>query len=118
MPTFHHNRLIVYRKAIEFVALAAGVVPTIEPLQGHLRDQLARAATSIALNISEGSAEFKAAEKARFYRMARRSATECAAILEVLEVVGYRDGGRLESGRGMLNEIIAMLTTMAKPKKA
>jgi len=35
-------------------------------------------------NIAEGVGEFSPAEKVRFYRMARRSAHECAAILDVL----------------------------------
>ncbi len=76
MPAFHHNQLIVYRKAVEFVAVAAAIMPTIDPRYGCLRDQLARAATSIPFNIAEGSGEFSSAEKRRFYRIARRSATE------------------------------------------
>jgi len=115
MPVFHHSRLIVYRKSIDFVALAAGIIPAIEPSYAFLRDQLGRAATSIALNVAEGSGEFSRAEKARFYRIARRSATESAAILEALEAVGFRQVQMLATGRNLLHEIIAMLTVMAKP---
>lgn len=120
MPEFHHNRLIVYRKSIDFVGVMAGVIPTIEPMYGFLRNQLGRAATSISLNIAEGSAEIKAAEKRRIYRIARRSACECAAILDVLEVIGYRTLDQVEAGRALLHEIVAMLTVMAKqpPKPA
>ncbi len=114
MLSFHHDRLIVYRKSIEFVAVAAEIVPTIEPGYAHLRDQLARAATSISLNVAEGSGEFSKPEKARFYRMARRSASECAAILEVLECVNCPDAGRISRGRALLHEIIAMLTVMSR----
>jgi len=32
--------------------------------------------------------EFARREKARFYRMARRSATECAAILDIVQELG------------------------------
>jgi len=35
------------------------------------------------LNIAEGAGEFAPKEKVRFYRMARRSATESAAVLDV-----------------------------------
>ncbi len=118
MPEFHHNRLIVYRKSIEFVAIMAAIIPTIEPMYGFLRDQLGRAATSISFNIAEGSAEIKALEKARIYRIARRSACECAAILDVLEAIGYRALDNVEAGRATLHEIVAMLTVMAKQRGA
>jgi len=78
---FDHDRLDVYRVAIEFVAMANNVVEKLPRGRGYLADQLQRAATSIPLNIAEGAGEFSSAEKARFYRMAKRSATESAAIL-------------------------------------
>ena len=57
-----------------------------EPEAGlrHLRDQYHRATTSICLNVAEGAGEFARNEKARFYRMALRSTTECSAILDIL----------------------------------
>ncbi len=116
MREFHHSRLIVYRKSIEFVAMAANIIAAIPPTYASLRSQLGRASTSIPLNVAEGSGEFARAEKARFYRMARRSATESAAILEALETVGFSRVELLVSGRTMLHEIIAMLTVMAKPE--
>ena len=81
MPSFDH--LDVYQAAIDFVVLANDVVERLPRGRGYLADQLQRAATSIPLNIAEGAGEFSAAEKARFYRIARRSATESAAILDV-----------------------------------
>ena len=49
--------------------------------RAYLSDQLRRAVASIPLNIAEGAGEFAPADKAHFYRMARRSATETAAVL-------------------------------------
>ncbi len=115
MPAFYHDRLIAYQAAIRYVAHAAGIIPTIEPLYAHLRSQLGRAATSIALNIGEGAHEFQHKEKQRFYRIARRSAGECAAIMDVLETLGYPQGEALGEGRAMLDEIVAMLTAMCRP---
>ncbi len=115
MLSFHHDRLIVYRKSIEFVAISAQVIPMIEPAHAHLRDQLARAATSIALNVAEGAGEFSRQDKHRFYRMARRSAAECAAVLEVLRSIGYPDQAQLVTGRETLHQIVAMLTAMTRP---
>ncbi len=115
MPEFHHQQLIVYRKAVAFVAVTAEIIPTIKPLYGFLRSQLGRAATSIPFNIAEGSAEFSKPEKARIYRIARRSAAECAAIFDVLEAMRFPDTGRISAGKDLLHEVIAMLTVMSRP---
>ena len=80
---FDHERLEVYQAAIRFVAHADNVVEQLPRGRGYLADQLQRAATSIPLNIAEGAGEFAPKEKARFYRMGRRSATESAAVLDV-----------------------------------
>ena len=84
MNQFDHERLEVYQTAIRFVAFADDVVEQLPRGRGYLADQLRRAATSIPLNIAEGAGEFAPKEKARFYRMARRSATESAATLDVV----------------------------------
>ncbi len=70
----------IYQAAIEFVMLADEVIG-----RAYLSDQLQRAALSIALNIAEGAGEYAVDEKARFYRMAKRSATECAGVLDVCQ---------------------------------
>ena len=48
--------------------------------RAHLKDQLDRAGTSIVLNIAEGAGEFSLPDKQRFYRIAKRSATETSAM--------------------------------------
>ena len=55
----------------------------------YLSDQLQRAVLSISLNIAEGSCQYAIDEK-RFYRMAKRSATEWAvAYYEFKARVGF-----------------------------
>src|SRR5262245_18189698 len=77
---FEHERLDVYRAGVEFVALADDVAEALPRGRSYLADQLRRAATSIPLNTAESAGEFASADQARFYRIARRSATESAAI--------------------------------------
>ena len=48
-----------------------------------LSEQLRRESTSIALNIAEGAGEYAPKDKAKLYRFAKRSAAECAAIIEI-----------------------------------
>ena len=114
MHVFDHEKLDVYVASIEFVALAEDIVEHLPRGRGHLADQLHRAATSIPLNIAEGAGEFSASEKARFYRMARRSATEWAAILHVLQRLVLVDEPRYNSGRELLLRIVAMLVQMVR----
>ncbi len=79
-----------------------------------MADQLHRAATSIALNIAEGAGEFSAPEKARFYRIARRSATESAAAVDLLVRMGAIDPAIAQAGRSLLLQIVSILVVMCK----
>jgi four helix bundle protein len=83
---------------------------------GHssLAQQLYRAAISIPLNIVEGAGEFSRKDKARFYRIALRSTTECAAILDVCRKLELVDEEALQAGRQLLLRIVAMLTAIAR----
>ena len=56
--SFQHERLDVYRIAIELVALADDVINDLPRGRGYLADQLQRASTSVVLNIAEGAGEF------------------------------------------------------------
>ena len=71
---FDHEKLHVYRAAIEFVVLADEMIKQLPRGKAYLVDQLQRAGSSIPLNIAEGAGEFSHNEKFRFYRMAKRSA--------------------------------------------
>jgi four helix bundle protein len=112
MDHFEHERLDVYRAAIAFLALVDEIIERLPKGRGHLADQLERAATSVLLNVAEGAGEFKSHEKARIYRIARRSATECAAILDVCRTRKLVPPDRLDVGRELLVRVVAMLTRM------
>ena len=102
--SFDHDRLDVYQRALELLDLTDRIIDAMPSGRAHLKDQLDRAATSIVLNVAEGAGEFSLADKQRFYRIARRSATESAAILDIIRRRGNsppdllaqaRDGGGL-----------------------
>ena len=82
-----HEKLAVYRHALVAVRLLEQVALATPETRVDLRDQLRRASASIALNVAEGASEYRAADKERFYRFARRSAGECLSILDVLREI-------------------------------
>jgi four helix bundle protein len=73
-----------------------------------------RAAVSITLNIAEGAGEFSKGDKARFYRMAKRSATECAAVLDICHKLQIVDASPLVEGREILISIVSMLIKLIR----
>ncbi len=112
MKVFDHEGLEVYQAAIRFVVMANDVVEQLPRGRGYLADQLQRAATSVVLNIAEGAGEFAPKEKARFYRMARRSATESAAVLDVCRNLKLLADERHAAGRDLLMQVVSMLVRM------
>lgn len=54
-------------------------------LRGELRSQIERAALSVCLNLSEGSAKEKQKDRKRFYNIAYASNAEVKTILLILE---------------------------------
>ena len=114
MQQFDYERLDVYGVAIDFVIAADAIAARATRGQGHgdLADQLRRASTSILLNLAEGAGEFASLEKARFYRMSKRSATECAALVEVSRRLALIDAEAADRARGTLLRIVSMLVKL------
>ena len=113
MRQFDHERMVVYQRSLQFIRMASAIRPSLSA-RGSLADQLDRASVSIAVNIAEGAGEFAKREKARFYRIARRSATECAAILDVAIEIGAADPSQTQPAKQHLREIVAMLIALGK----
>jgi len=111
---FDHEKLDVYKASIEFVILASEIIDHLPRGKSYLADQLQRAASSIPLNIAEGAGEYSGSEKCRFYRMAKRSATECAGILDVCRSLKVIDEQQYVKSRQLLLRIVSMLIKMAQ----
>ena len=111
---FEHERLDVYQAAIQFLVGADAIAASLPRGRGYPADQLRRAASSILFNIAEGAGEFASDEKARFYRIARRSATEAAAILDACRALELIRNETPQACRVVLLRVVAMLTALAK----
>jgi four helix bundle protein len=109
-PRFDAERLHVYQIALEFQVLSATLLPRRG--QSALRDQLDRASASILLNTAEGAGRFSRPDKARFYAIARGSATECAAIVDILLARGLAHAADCTRARNLLIRVVQMLSKL------
>jgi four helix bundle protein len=114
MSFLDHEKLDVYQASIDLVVLIDEIIENLPRGRGYLADQFQRAALSVPLNIAEGAGEYSSSEKSRFYRMAKRSATECAGIFDVCFRLQLIEKELHQKGRELLLRIVAMLTKMAK----
>jgi four helix bundle protein len=80
--------LKVYEEMLEAVRQMRGMIGAIEKRDADLGRQLRRAASSVVLNVAEGSGSFGRVRTAR-YRTALGSARETLACLRVGEAFGY-----------------------------
>jgi four helix bundle protein len=112
---FDHERLDVYQEAIAFCGWA-GDLPSEVTVKASAKDQLDRTSTSIPLNIAEGNGKFSNADRARFLEIARGSALECAACIDidVLAVRRLIAAERIIPAKEQLVRIVKMLTGMLK----
>src|SRR5262245_13680761 len=110
---FGHERLDVYRAAIEYVGWAYRLC---EALKGHrnAKQQLLRASQAIPLNIAEGNGKATEGDRRRYFEIARGSAMECGAIQDVLEVCGALSADENAKAKAVLDRIAAMLTKLGR----
>jgi four helix bundle protein len=107
-PYFDHEKLNVYQSAIRFVTWSTDLLAAINP-KAAAKDHLGRASTSVALNIAEGNGKFSIRDRCRFLDIARGSALECAACLDVLSAKRLVDQEAINPGKEQLGEIVSML---------
>jgi four helix bundle protein len=74
----------------------------------HLDD----ASTSVALNIAEGNGKRSVPDRVRFLEIARGSALECAACLDVLVMRKKLDRVVADAGKAILIRIVSTVTKL------
>lgn len=114
---FGHEKLDVYRAAIEYVGWAYRYC---ESLKGHrnAKNQLLRASQAIPLNIAEGNGKATDGDRRRYFEIARGSALECGAVQDVLQVCGALSAAENDRRKAILDRIVAMLTKLGRREYA
>jgi len=107
---YKFQKLDVYQLALEYLDLLYRLSKKFSPEEKYnLTSQLQRAATSIVLNISEGSTGQSDAEQNRFLGLAMRSYLETIACLDIAQRRKYLDEAEViqttEFGHGLFGKL-------------
>jgi len=114
-PGFDHEKLDVYRLAIEFARWVGQMLDG--PLQAYSAkslEHLDESSRSIARNIAEGNGKRSTKDRCRYLDIARGSALECAACLDILVARKRLDEGHTREGKAMLVRIVSMLVKLVE----
>ena len=112
-PLLDHERLDVFRVALEFAAMVPALTKAARPA---LRDQLERASSSIALTLAEGNARRTRRDRHHFFSMAQGSAMECAAAIDILRVTGRLSQADATRAKHKLTRIVQMLVGLRRSR--
>ncbi len=113
MP-FLFRKLDVYRRAIDLADRADRMASSMKRGHRHLADQLARAGISVPANIAEGNGRFTPGERVHFFAIARGSAYECVALLELASRRGLVDATEAQAMANELDEICRMINGLMR----
>jgi four helix bundle protein len=106
------QRLDVYQRAIELLALVADIVGDLPKGHADRVDQLVRASESVVRNIAEGAGRWSEADCSKHYKIARGSAMECAASLDVMRIRKLVAAEKYDRALRLVEGVVAMLTKM------
>ena len=115
---FDYTKLDAYNVGVEFLVACEQIAVSLPRERYYMADQLRRAALSACLNTAEGAGEFAKREKRRLYRIARRSAIECCALIQCAQKLQLKLPSVTTDALRLGDRVIAMLSVLAKPASA
>lgn len=110
--SFDHHRLDAFCVARDALRLGDALARRMPRGYATLQDQLRRALLSAYLGIAEASSRTGADRISRF-RTARGEASEAAAALEAVAILGLAPNTEVEAVMSLLDRLCAMLTRLA-----
>jgi four helix bundle protein len=110
---FDHEKLDVYQESIVLCNWVGDLLSEITS-KAAATDLLDRASTSLPLNIAEGNGKFSDKDRSRFFEMARGSALECAACLDVRLVRKLANQDQVILAKERLARIVQMLVGLLR----
>ncbi|MFA4973412.1 MAG: four helix bundle protein [bacterium] len=109
-----HEKLECYRRSVRLAEELSKEGARWPRGLGYLYDQLRRAMASVVLNTAEGNARRSAAERRRFFEIARASAVEVSACIDLACSFGLMPPMGALSLKSRLTEVSKMLWGLMK----
>lgn len=106
------ERAGVYEQALGLVSAIDVIVEKMEA-RFHLKDLLDKSGTVIALRIAQAAGEVAKGDRRKHYRIARRAATDCAAILDILGRRPNADAAVIAPARTIVLSLVTRLAHLA-----
>lgn len=114
MP-YKFEKLEIYQLALDYLDQIYALAQQLPPTEDYnLRSQMIRAATSIVLNIAEGSTGQSNAEQSRFIGMALRSLMESVACQNIISRRNYVETTRMTPVYEQSEKLFAKIQAMRK----
>lgn len=110
---FDHEKLEAYKKALAFAQWSEGILERV-PKSAAVHSQLDLARTSIMLNIPEGNGRFTPGDRCKFFDIARGSALESAACLDLMFTKRLLSDAELNQGKVLLKDIVSLLVGLIR----
>ncbi len=112
---YKFEKLEVWHLAVEYIDMIYGLAEVLPQNEEYnLRSQIVRAATSIALNIAEGSTGQSDAEQNRFLGMALQSLIETVACLHLIRRRNYISAENVQSVYAFSEKLSIKLQAICK----
>ena len=109
---FSHEKFEAYQLSLEYWESALKLLNEIPSGNSVIRDQLERAASSIALNLAEGCGRVSTDDRKKFYTIARGSAMECAALADLITRLEPMLSDKAALSKKKLLSIVRILSTI------
>jgi len=106
---FAHERLIVYRTALEFIHWFQAQ-PGGRAIASRLYRQVDKAATSMVLNVAEGNGRFGLEDRRRFLDIAEASAVKASVYLDLCSREEGPELADIATGNEILDRVSRLLT--------
>ena len=90
--------------------MSTKIIDQLPKGSSNISDQLKRASISIPLNIAEACGKTGNKDRSRFFSIARGSAMECGAIMDVCKSLGMGSDKELLEAKKYLVRVVSMLT--------
>ena len=109
---FHHQRLRCFQVAMEVARRVPSLIARWPRGHAYLEDQLKRAVASVSLNIVEGNQRTGPKERARFFAIARGSAAESAAAIDLAVAYRLMNAEEGDELKDLLLQVVKMLSKL------